>query len=195
MIIITLFFNKSSWLKKGDIFMFDFNLRKDYKQDTTQSVQDNAQSPRKELLQAKTVEINGYKFIISKMPCTVAQEVIFKLPTGLIPLISQFSQSEEMALKMLSYCERVYADGQSNVRLISKALVDNHVPDFDTLIKLENECLQFNFDFFAQGKVLDFLNKGLSLAESKASGILTDLLDKLLSAGVQRFTSSEQSTR
>lgn len=195
MIIITLFFNKSSWLKKGDIFMFDFNLRKDYKQNTTQSVQDNAQSPRKELLQAKTVEINGYKFIISKMPCTVAQEVIFKLPTGLIPLISQFSQSEEMALKMLSYCERVYADGQSNVRLISKALVDNHVPDFDTLIKLENECLQFNFDFFAQGKVLDFLNKGLSLAESKASGILTDLLDKLLSAGVQRFTSSEQSTR
>lgn len=195
MIIITLFFNKSSWLKKGDIFMFDFNLRKDYKQDTTQSVQDNAQSPRKELLQAKTVEINGYKFIISKMPCTVAQEVIFKLPTGLIPLISQFSQSEEMALKMLSYCERVYADGQSNVRLISKALVDNHVPDFDTLIKLENECLQFNFDFFAQGKVLDFLNKGLSLAESKASGILTDLLDKLLSADVQRFTSSEQSTR
>lgn len=175
--------------------MFDFNLRKDYKQNTTQSVQDNAQSPRKELLQAKTVEINGYKFIISKMPCTVAQEVIFKLPTGLIPLISQFSQSEEMALKMLSYCERVYADGQSNVRLISKALVDNHVPDFDTLIKLENECLQFNFDFFAQGKVLDFLNKGLSLAESKASGILTDLLDKLLSAGVQRFTSSEQSTR
>lgn len=195
MIIITLFFNKSSWLKKGDIFMFDFNLRKDYKQNTTQSVQDNAQSPRKELLQAKTVEINGYKFIISKMPCTVAQEVIFKLPTGLIPLISQFSQSEEMALKMLSYCERVYADGQSNVRLISKALVDNHVPDFDTLIKLENECLQFNFDFFAQGKVLDFLNKGLSLAESKASGILTDLLDKLLSADVQRFTSSEQSTR
>lgn len=175
--------------------MFDFNLRKDYKQNTTQSVQDNAQSPRKELLQAKTVEINGYKFIISKMPCTVAQEVIFKLPTGLIPLISQFSQSEEMALKMLSYCERVYADGQSNVRLISKALVDNHVPDFDTLIKLENECLQFNFDFFAQGKVLDFLNKGLSLAESKASGILTDLLDKLLSADVQRFTSSEQSTR
>lgn len=80
MIIITLFFNKSSWLKKGDIFMFDFNLRKDYKQDTTQSVQDNAQSPRKELLQAKTVEINGYKFIISKMPCTVAPRSNFQAP-------------------------------------------------------------------------------------------------------------------
>jgi hypothetical protein len=169
--------------------MLSFNLRKN----STQTAENEPQTPKKELLQTKTVEINGYKFVISKMPCTVAQEVIFKLPTGLIPLISQFSQSEEMAFKMLSYCERVYTDGRANVGLISRALIDNHVPDFDTLIKLEEECLKFNFDFFEQGKVLSFLNKGLSLAESKASGILTDLLDKLLSADVQRFTNSEQS--
>jgi len=90
-----------------------------------------------------------------------------------------------MAYKMLSYCERVYTDGRPNVPLISKALIDNHIPDFDTLIKLENECLAYNYDFFANGKLLDFLNKGLSLAESKASAILTGLLDKLSQAEKQ----------
>lgn len=88
-----------------------------------------------------------------------------------------------MALKMLSYCERVYADGQSNVRLISKALVDNHVPDFDTLIKLENECLQFNFDFFAQGKVLDFLNKGLSLARIESFRNIDGFIGQIIVSG------------
>ncbi len=171
-----------------------FNLRKDYTAEQPKKKDENLTASSTSLLQPKTVDINGYKFIISKMPCTVAQEVIFKLPTGLVPLISQYSQAEEMAFKMLSYCERVYTDGRANVPLVSKAIIDNHVPDFQTLMKLEQECLQYNYDFFAQGKVLSFLNKGLSLAESKASGILTDLLDRLLSAGVQLSTNSEQST-
>lgn len=168
-----------------------FNLRKEFKnagsKSNEQTFQAQPQQPvsNSNLLEPKQVEINGYKFIISKMPCTVAQEVIFKLPTGLIPLISNFSQAEDMAYKMLSFCERVYTDGRPNVPLISKALIDNHIPDFDTLIKLENECLTYNYDFFANGKLLGFLNKGLSLAESKASGILTDLLDKLLQAEKQ----------
>lgn len=171
-----------------------FNLRKDYTAEQPKKKDENLTASSTSLLQPKTVDINGYKFIISKMPCTVAQEVIFKLPTGFVPLISQYSQAEEMAFKMLSYCERVYTDGRANVPLVSKAIIDNHVPDFQTLMKLEQECLQYNYDFFAQGKVLSFLNKGLSLAESKASGILTDLLDRLLSAGVQLSTNSEQST-
>lgn len=134
------------------------------------------------LIQPKQIEVNGSKFVISKMPCTVAQEVIIKLPQGFIPMINNFSQSQDMAFKMLSYCERVYTDGCPNVPLISKEIIDNHVPDFNTLVQLEYECLNYNFDFFKNGKALAFLNKGLCLAESKFSGILTDLLDRLLQA-------------
>ncbi len=152
-------------------------LRKDYEKQKL----NEAQPTTRTLLEPKSIEINGYKFIISKMPCTVAQEVLLRLPAGLIPLVKNFSQSEEMAFKMLSYCERCY-DGQPNVPLISKVVIDNHVPDFDTLIKLEQECVSYNFDFFQNGKVWTFLTKIVSLAESKASGMLTDLLDKLLQA-------------
>lgn len=169
-----------------------FNLRKDY-QAKEQSIAtpqqpQNLSASSQSLLEPQQIEVNGYKFIISKMPCTVAQEVIFKLPTGLMPLLSNFTQTEEMVIKMLSYCERVYDDGRPNVPLINKHIIDNHVPDFSTLMLLEQECLKYNYDFFRDGKLLDFLNKGVSLVESKASGILTDLLDRLLQAGVQHST-------
>ena len=153
-------------------------LRKDYEKQKL----NEAQPTTRTLLEPKKIEINGYKFIISKMPCTVSQEVLLRLPAGLIPLVKNFSQSEEMAFKMLSYCERCY-DGQPNVPLISKVIIDNHVPDFDTLIKLEQECLAYNYDFFQNGKAWTSLTKIVSLAESKASKILTDLLDRLLQAG------------
>lgn len=163
----------------------DFNLRKNYQQQEHTQKQ-NLSASSSVLLEPKEIEINGYKFIISKMPCTVAQEVIFNLPTGLIPIISEFKKSEEQAFKMLAYCERVYTD-KNNVPLKSKAIIDNHVPDFDTLIKLEYECLNYNFDFFGNGRALDFLNKGISLAKSNVSEILTDLLDKLSARAKQPF--------
>lgn len=176
--------------------MFNFNLRKNYQPQTQQSAPAvQISESAKTLLEPKTVEINGCKFIISKMPCTTAQEVIFNMPAGLIPVISNFAKSEEQAFKMLKYTERVYSDGRPNVPLISKEIINNHVPDFDTLIKLEYECLQYNFDFFKDGRALNFLNAGLSHVQSSISEILTDLLDRLSAQGAQASGSSGTDTR
>ena len=162
----------------------NFKLRKNYNAETQTSA--NAQIPASAgvLLKPKEVEIKGSKFIISQMPCTVAQEVAFKLPPGLIPIVGNFTQAEDMYIKMLSYCERVYDDG-SHVKLISKDIIDNNLPDFETLLLLEKEVIEYNFGFFDTDKLLTLLNGLLSRAESKVSGILTDLLDKLLLAEKQ----------
>lgn len=153
--------------------MFEFKNQK------KEEVKNEYKAPEKMLLEPKEVTIKGCKFVISKMPCLAAQEVIIRIGSGIIPLINQYAISEDMVIKMLSCCQRVY-DDKPNVPLISKDIINNHIPDFEVLIQLENECLKYNYDFFAQGRLLDFLNKGLSLAESKLSKILTDLLDKLL---------------
>ena len=153
--------------------MFEFKNQK------KEEVKSDCRAPEKMLLEPKEVTIKGCKFVISKMPCLAAQEVIIRIGSGIIPLINQYAISEDMVIKMLSCCQRVYED-KPNVPLISKDIINNHIPDFEVLIQLENECLKYNYDFFAQGRLLDFLNKGLSLAESKLSKILTDLLDKLL---------------
>ena len=163
--------------------MFQFrNEAKKQQQEINQVINNNPHAaPSVALLSPKEVAINGCKFLISKMPCMTAQEVIVRIPAGILPLINQYTISEEMVVKMLSCCQRVY-DDKPNVPLISKEIINNHIPDFDTLLQLENECLKYNYDFFNQGKVLTFLAKGLSHVESKLSGILTDLLDRLLQA-------------
>lgn len=171
-----------------------FNLRKNQEEKPNKPKTEILPDSAKNLLEPKLVEINGYKFVISKMPCTVAQEVIYKIPTGLIPLLSNFSQAEEMAFKMLSYCSRVYPDDRGSVQLVSKVVIDNHVPDFSTLTQLEAECLKYNYDFFEHGRAWTFCQKALSHVESKTSEILTVLLDKLLQAEKQPYTNSKQST-
>jgi len=159
----------------------NFNLRKNYNEKPIADTIPSAVG----LLKPKEVEIKGCKFIISQMPCTVAQEVAFKLPPGLIPIMGNFTQAEDMYVKMLSFCERIYDDGR-HVKLISKDVIDNNLPDFETLLLLEKEVIEYNYGFFDTEKLLTLLNGLLSRAESRVSGILTDLLDKLLSAEGQR---------
>ncbi len=165
----------------------NFNLRKNFNSTTSSN---SLQTPAAALntsagilLNPKDVEINGFKFIISQMPCTVAQEVAFKLPPGLIPIMGNFTQAEEMYVKMLSFCERVYDDGR-HIKLINKDIIDNHVPDFQTLLLLEREVIEYNYGFFDTEKLLTLLNGLLSRAESSVSKILMDLLDKFSSADV-----------
>ena len=160
--------------------MFQFRNKKQAEINRTVNTNPNA-APSVALLEPKEITINGCRFLVSRMPCMTAQEVIVRIPAGILPLINQYTISEEMVVKMLSCCQRMY-DDKPNVPLISKEIINNHVPDFDTLLQLENECLKYNYDFFNQGKVLTFLAQGLSRVESSLSGILTDLLDKLLQA-------------
>lgn len=165
--------------------MFQFREEAKKQSEIKETISRNPNSaPSIALLSPKEVTINGYRFLISRMPCMTAQEVIVRIPAGILPLINQYTISEEMVVKMLSCCQRLY-DDKPNVPLISKEIINNHVPDFDTLLQLENECLKYNYDFFNQGKVLTFLAKGLSHVESRLSEILTDLLDKLLQAEKQ----------
>ena len=162
--------------------MFQFRKAAKEQAEIKQTINQNPNAaPSIALLSPKEVTINGCRFLISRMPCMTAQEVIVRIPAGILPLINQYTISEEMVVKMLSCCQRMY-DDKPNVPLISKEIINNHVPDFDTLLQLENECLKYNYDFFNQGKVLTFLAQGLSRVESSLSGILTDLLDKLLQA-------------
>ena len=60
---------------------------------------------------------------------------------------NQYNENEKIMLKALSYVERIIEDG-STIRLTTAALVDNHVPDAECLMRLEKELLQHNFSFF-----------------------------------------------
>lgn len=117
-----------------------------------------------------------YKYNISKFPATVGREIISKYPIALLPKIGDYGVSEDTMLKMMSYVERVYDD--RNVQLCNKALVDNHVPDWEVLARLEIAMIDYNCSFFRNGKGLDFLKKFQSLVEPKITEMLTALSGK-----------------
>ncbi len=131
-----------------------------------------------ELLEPKEVEINGIKYRIGKYPAIAGREIISKYPIANAPKIGNYQTSEETMLKVMAFIERINPDGTA-IRLINRTLVDNHIKDWETLVKLEMLSLEYNCSFFQNGKASAFLKKSLSLAEAKITEILTALLGQL----------------
>lgn len=149
------------------------------------------------MIEPKEVIINydgeDYKFNISKFPATVGREIISKYPVSNLPKIGDYAVSEETMLKLMGYVERVYDDRTQP--LTNKALVDNHVPNWEILAQLEMAMIQYNCSFFRNGKGLDFLKKLQSLAEPKITEMLTALSGKSSPQAKRAYTNSKRSTR
>lgn len=145
-----------------------------------------------------TIDYEGQelKFNIGKFPATVGREIISKYPVANMPKIGDYKTSEETMLKLMCYVERVYNEN-GNVRvqpLTNQALVDNHVPSWEVLVKLEAEVISYNCSFFKNGKVSDFLTKFKSLAEPKNIETLMVSLVKLYQAVEPHLKNSKQHT-
>lgn len=142
------------------------------------------------LIQPKeiTIEFEGeeLKFNISKFPATVGREIIAKYPISNMPKIGDYKVSEETMLLLMKYVERIYPDRVQE--LTNKSLVDNHVPSWEVLAKLEMLMIDYNCSFFRNGKGLDFLKKLQTLAEPKIIEMLTVLSGKLSQAAKQPLT-------
>ena len=136
------------------------------------------------LIEPKEITINyegeDLKFNISKFPATVGREIISKYPVANMPKIGDYAVSQETMFKLMQYVERVYPDRTQP--LSNEALINNHVPSWEVLAKLEVMMIEYNCSFFRNGKALDFLKKSMSLAEPKIIEMLTALSGKLSQA-------------
>lgn len=139
------------------------------------------------MIDEKEIEIRGRKYVISKVPATVGREILFKYPTSNIPKIGDYAASQDIMLKMMAYVAAVTPEGQ-RIELKTQTLVDNHVPNAETLILLEKEMFSYNFDFFHDGNASDFLKALETRATTKGIEILTTLLERLSQAEKQHST-------
>jgi hypothetical protein len=85
-------------------------------------------------------------YILSKVPAVAGREIVAKYPLSNIPKIGEYAASEEVMFKLMAYVQAVTRDGQT-VPLTTRALIDNHVPDTATLMRLEAAMLEYNFGF------------------------------------------------
>lgn len=149
------------------------------------------------LINPKEIEIEfegeTFKFNIGKFPTTAGREIISKYPVANMPKIGDYAVSEETMLKLMSYVERVYDDRVQP--LTSRTLIDNHIPSWEVLVKLEGLTIEYNCSFFRNGKAYDFWKKLSALAEPKIIEILTALLGNSSQAAKPRSKNSKRPTR
>lgn len=131
------------------------------------------------MLEPKEIQIENpdgsvSTFIISKFPAIAGREIISKYPVSNIPKLGDYAVSEEVMLKLMSYVAVPRETGEP-LKLTTRALVDNHAGNWETLVKLEAAMLEHNCSFFANGKGSTFFEAITLKARQFLSQTLMDL--------------------
>ena len=149
------------------------------------------------MIEPKEIEVTSIdgelkKYRISKIPAIPARAIVAKYVLGGIPKVGDYDTNHEQMLKLMGYVEAPSGDGW--IKLETESLINNHVPDFETLMRIEFKMLTYNTSFFQKGKISGFSKILMDKVESLGSSMLTDSLEKLLQANKQPSTNSEPST-
>lgn len=141
-----------------------------------------------ELLNPEELKITGRDgvertYILSTLPYPVGRKVAALYPTANLPKVGDYKVSEEVMLDLFKFIAVQHDDGGQQ-RLLSMALITNHVPDAMTGLKLEAHMLAKNFDFFGQGGLSVSLTRFLEARLPSIIQTLTPLLPQSLVADV-----------
>ena len=109
-------------------------------------------------IEVKDIDGNLHKYTISRLPAVAGREILAKYLGGTMPKVGDYKDNHESMLKMMKYVA-VEIDGQLHT-LQTQALIDNHIPDTECLLRLEIEMIRHNTSFFGNAgssNLLDFL--------------------------------------
>ena len=124
------------------------------------------------LIEPKDISVNGKTFVIHKLPATVAIEVMMRSAGGAIPKAGDFATVEAMMIKTMNYVV-IRRSGQSDLRLGSKEMIDNHCVDYKTYLTVLEEIRQYNQLFGIAGSLSDFCANLIRMLPAKLASMLT----------------------
>lgn len=124
------------------------------------------------LLEPKEIQVDGKTFIISKLPATVAVEVMMRSAGNAIPKAGDFATIEAMMLKTMSYVA-IKRPNIPDLVLNSRELIDNHCPDWTTYMKVLEEMRGYNNLFLVSENLLTFFERVIAMLPQKIRSILT----------------------
>ena len=113
-------------------------------------------------------------FILSKFPAVQGREIIAKYPLSAMPKLGDYAVNEETMLKLMAFVAVPRESGEP-LQLTTRGLIDNHVPDWETLARIEVAMMEYNVSFFGNGKGSTFLEAITKKAQAFLSQTLTDL--------------------
>lgn len=131
-------------------------------------------------IEVKDIDGDLHKYTISRLPAVAGREILAKYLGGTMPKIGDYKDNHESMLKMMKYVA-VEIDGELQT-LQTQALIDNHIPDTECLLRLEIEMIRHNTSFFGNAgssNLLDFLLQ--KIKASIPSNFKTQILSLLQS--------------
>jgi hypothetical protein len=133
------------------------------------------------MLQPKEIEIPtqaGGKLAVtlSKFPAIAGREIIAKYPLTAMPKLGDYAVNEETMLKLMAYVAVTPAGSDKPLQLTTRALVDNHVPEWETLARIEVAMMEYNVSFFGNGRALGSFE---GIAQKAVAWIVRTLTDSL----------------
>ena len=99
------------------------------------------------MINGKTVEIGGKKFIINKAPATVAYEVALKYQKILRTGKDEVSEQVDCLNKLMKFVSVDLGDGRK-MPLDSESAINQHITNVKDLVELQKEVTDVNFGFF-----------------------------------------------
>jgi len=150
------------------------------------------------MLNEEIIDIEGKdgvtrKFALYDIPyLDGGREVATQFMSTAMPKVGDYSKNEDLAAKMFKYIAVVQADGVK-LPLSTKDLVNNHVPDFITGIKLEEAMLKKQLGFSITGKLREFQQGWKDQLPELISTIMTQL-QAASSPPVKRRSKSSKKT-
>jgi hypothetical protein len=120
-------------------------------------------------------EEKEHKFFLSKMPAVEGLEIMARYPVSLassaIPKIGDWGVVQDLQDKIMKYVA-VDINGRL-MPLNTRALVDNHVGDWECLARLLKAEVEYNNSFFRKGTISNFLGEVFQTYLTKISEMLT----------------------
>lgn len=110
-------------------------------------------------------------YILSNFNAVDGRRIATQYPTTALPKIGDYEANEKLYFLIMSHVAAI-VDGKP-LRLVTPALVVNHVPDFEVSMKIEAAMISRNFSFFRDGRSLDFFERAAQMFMERLSEILT----------------------
>lgn len=116
-------------------------------------------------------------YVLTKFPAIAGREIVTQYPTTGIPKVGEYKQNEEIMLKLMAFVG-VRQENGTVLMLTTRELVNNHCPDFETLMKLEWAMMEYNCSFFRNGVASGLLSNLSGKVQQLITKTLTDLLPR-----------------
>lgn len=131
------------------------------------------------MIEPKEIEVTDQtgkvrRFILSKFPAVQGREIVAKYPLSAMPKLGDYEVNEATMLKLMSFVGVPRDDG-TTMQLTTRALVDNHCGDWETLARVEIAMMEYNVSFFGNGKGSTLLEAIARKAQQLITKTLTDL--------------------